>query len=116
MLFRTSVESEPSAFRPDTIALLAAALEDTLHQLGLLDRNDPNVTKIAKKIIELARLGERDPLRLRDRAIESLQSQECERAPARYAAEEGWRHADEALGLEEPNSDAITRRRDDRLS
>ena len=74
MLFRASVENEPSAFRPDMIAVLGTALEDTLHQLGLLDRNDPKVTKLAKRIIELARQGERDPIQLRDRAIESLWS------------------------------------------
>ena len=67
---RPSLENEPSAFRPDTIAVLATAFEDTLHHLRLLDRNDPAVTLVAKRIIELARQGERDPIRLRDGAIE----------------------------------------------
>ena len=57
-------------FGPETIAVLAAALEDTLYQLGLVDRNDPAVTMVAKTIIELARQGERDRIRLRDQAVQ----------------------------------------------
>ena len=52
---------EQEVFGPDTVAVLAAALEDTLRQLRLVDRNDPTVTMVAKAIIELARRGERDP-------------------------------------------------------
>jgi hypothetical protein len=59
-------------FGPDTVAVLAVALEDTLRQLGLVDRNDPAVTIVAKTIIELARRGERDPVRLREQAIQSF--------------------------------------------
>ena len=59
-------------FGPDTIAALATALEDALHRLRLTDRNDPAVTMVAKRIIELARQGERDPSRLRDQAIQSF--------------------------------------------
>ena len=62
------------AFGPETIALLAAALEDTLRALGLADRNDPAVTRVAKTIIELARLGERDPIRLRNLALASFRA------------------------------------------
>jgi hypothetical protein len=67
-----SDEHEPEAFRPDAIAVLAVALEDTLRQLRLVDRNDPAATKVAKKIIELARRGERDPIRLREEAVASF--------------------------------------------
>jgi hypothetical protein len=72
MPIRAPVESEPSTLGPDTIAVLATAFEDTLHHLRLLDRNDPAVTLVAKRIIELARQGERDPIRLRDGAIKSF--------------------------------------------
>ena len=47
-------------------------LEDAVRQLRLVDRNDPVVTMVAKTIIELARRGERDPIRLRDQAIQSI--------------------------------------------
>ena len=65
-------EREQEIFGPDTVAALAVALEDTLRQLRLVDRNDPAVTMVAKTIIELARRGERDPVRLRDQAIQSI--------------------------------------------
>jgi hypothetical protein len=72
MPIRPALQSEHVTFEPDTIALLAIALEDTLRQLRLVDRNDPTVTMVAKRIIELARRGERDPIRLRDQAIQSF--------------------------------------------
>jgi hypothetical protein len=72
MPIRPALESEHVTFEPDTIAVLAIALEDTLRQLRLVDGNDPAVTMIAKRIIELARRGERDPIRLRDQAIQSF--------------------------------------------
>ena len=52
--------------------MLGLALEDTLRRLRLVDRNDPAVTMVAKKIIELAKQGERDPIRLRDQAVASF--------------------------------------------
>jgi len=67
-----TIEHDQEVFGPDSIAALTAALEDALHQLRLTDRNDPAATIVAKRIIELARQGERDPIRLRDQAIQSL--------------------------------------------
>ena len=52
--------------------MLAAALEDAVRQLRLVDRNDPAVTMVAKTIIELARRGEHDPVRLSERAVRFL--------------------------------------------
>ena len=70
MSIRVPLESEQEFFGPDTIAVLATALKDALHHLRLLDRNDPTINKVAKRIIELALQGERDPTRLRDGAIQ----------------------------------------------
>jgi len=67
-----TIVHDQEVFGPDIIAALAAALEDALHRLRLTDRNDPVATIVAKRIIELARQGERDPIRLRDQAIQSL--------------------------------------------
>jgi hypothetical protein len=39
-----------------------------------MDRADPLNDLVAKKIIEIAKTGERNPSRLRDRALKSLQS------------------------------------------
>ena len=60
------------SFDPDEVALLVGAFESTLADLGLTNREDRVTVIVAKKIIELAKDGERDPDRLRDEAIKSL--------------------------------------------
>ena len=52
------------AFTPDEIKLLVTAFEETRKELGLVDREDPATLLAAKRIIELALQGERDPIRL----------------------------------------------------
>jgi len=42
--------------------------------LGLVDRNDPTVTILAKRIIELAKKGERDPAQLRKYVVDLFQA------------------------------------------
>jgi hypothetical protein len=54
------------------VELVTAAFEDTLRTLGLVDHTGLATEIVAKKIIELARQGECDPVRLRDRAVQSL--------------------------------------------
>jgi hypothetical protein len=63
---------ENQAFGPEEISILATAFEETLRSLRLVDRTDPVTNIIAKKIIELAQHGERDPIRLRDAVLKSL--------------------------------------------
>ena len=48
--------------------------EEALRTLRLANRSDPRTEIVAKKIIELAQRGERDPVRLRECAIRSLTS------------------------------------------
>jgi hypothetical protein len=60
------------AFDPDEVKVLTTAFEDTLVALGLIDRTDPATELVAKKIIELAKLGERDPVRLCQGAVKAL--------------------------------------------
>jgi hypothetical protein len=62
------------AFGPDEIKVLTAAYEEALRTLRLANRSDPKTEIVAKKIIELAQRGERDPVRLRECAIRSLTS------------------------------------------
>jgi hypothetical protein len=57
---------EPGVFQPEEVAALAHVFDDVLHTLGLVDRTDPVTTLVAKKVIELAQTGERDPDRLSD--------------------------------------------------
>jgi hypothetical protein len=61
-------------FRPEDITALTTALEDTLSALRLVDRNDPTVTMVAKRIIELAKHGERNPTRLRNFVVSQFQA------------------------------------------
>ena len=60
------------AFGPDQITLMATAFEDARTRLQLVDRTDPAAESLAKRIIELAQQGERDPIRLRERALQSI--------------------------------------------
>jgi hypothetical protein len=55
-----------SAFEPAAIEAMSAAFEDVCRDLGLAERTDPLRDLVAKKVIEFAQRGERDPARLRD--------------------------------------------------
>ena len=59
-------------FTPEEIAVIATAFEDTLSALGLVNRQDPAVTMVAKRIFELAKGGEHDPILLRDAVLKSF--------------------------------------------
>ncbi len=58
-------------FGPEEIEILASALDAVLRALRL-DRDDPATQVIAKRVIDLADLGELDPVRLRDHALEII--------------------------------------------
>ena len=59
-------------FEPEAVICMARAYEGALVALRLTDRQDPFTEIVAKKIIEIAETGERDPDRLRERALEEL--------------------------------------------
>jgi hypothetical protein len=61
-----------SAFNPEQISELAAAFEDALAALNLVDRTDPITELIAKVIIDCATKGEFDRVKLRDCAIAAV--------------------------------------------
>jgi hypothetical protein len=60
------------SFGPDEIEVLIAAFEDTLRRLRLAQREDAVTLTVARFIVELAKQGERDPIRLRDGALAAL--------------------------------------------
>src|SRR6516162_3829386 len=64
MPIRPLLEDERSAFGPDEINAITSAFEQTLRELRLVDRRDPAVAIVARRIIEFAKGGERDPARL----------------------------------------------------
>ena len=63
-----------AAFDPQAVKALAVAYEDACGVLRVIDNSDPRATIVAKKIIEHAQHGERDPIRLRDLVLIELQS------------------------------------------
>ena len=54
---------------------MTVAYEDVLRKLKLADRADPLTEIIAKKIIELAQTGDRDPKRLCEQALREIQGE-----------------------------------------
>jgi hypothetical protein len=66
------LKDQRHAFGPDEIKLLSTAFEEALRELRLVDRTDPATQLVAKRIIELAQQGERDPIRLREGAIKGI--------------------------------------------
>jgi hypothetical protein len=59
-------------FGPEDIKVLSSAFEEALRELRLVDRTDPATQLVARRIIELAQQGERDPIRLREGAIKGI--------------------------------------------
>jgi hypothetical protein len=60
------------SFAPDEVEALTAAFEDTLRRLRLAQREDPVTLTVARLILELAKRGERDPVRLREGVLAAL--------------------------------------------
>ena len=63
---------EGSAFGPEAIDYMAQAYEAALAKLGLANCDDAATRLIAEKIIEVVQTGERDPVRISERAIGEL--------------------------------------------
>jgi hypothetical protein len=59
-------------FEPEAIATMTSAYTDVCRSLGLRDRDQREANIVAKKIIEFAQRGERDPERLRDSVLQAL--------------------------------------------
>jgi len=57
---------------PEEIGRLTIAYEQILRTIGLVDRNDPIAEIIAKKIIEIAQTGVREPADISALAIKEL--------------------------------------------
>ena len=63
---------DSGAFNPRDIDEMTAAFESALAALNLVDRSDPITTLIAKTIINCAKTGSIERVRLRDCAIEAV--------------------------------------------
>jgi len=71
---RPLLTAEADAFGPEDVAALIAAFEASLRALRLVDRNDPAVLMVARRVIDLAKAGNRDPAALRDQVIKSFRN------------------------------------------
>ena len=63
---------DDDGFDPATIQSMSEALAGACRALGLVDRDDPATRLVARKVIELAQNGERDPARLEAGALDAL--------------------------------------------
>ena len=61
-----------AAFSPEDVSRMTAAYEAALRLLRLTDRTDPVTEIVARKIIEVTRLGEHDPPRICARTLKEL--------------------------------------------
>ena len=59
-------------FGPDEIRVMIAAYESALIDLSFTDRDDPLAELIAKSIVNVTATGERDPERIKERALNAL--------------------------------------------
>ena len=72
MPIRPLLESDEGVFGPDDVKVIAAVFDDLLRSLQLVDRSDPAVTMVAKLTLEVAKQGERDPIRLREKVMKLM--------------------------------------------
>jgi hypothetical protein len=64
------IQERGSAFDPEAISRMNVAYHAVLTELGLPDRQNSSTLMIARRIIELATLGERDPERMVTATVE----------------------------------------------
>ena len=61
-----------SGFDPETIRIMTTAYEAARDRLGLVDRSDPLTQLVARKVIEVAQTGVRDPDDLCERVVTAI--------------------------------------------
>jgi hypothetical protein len=72
MPIRELLRGEPLVYTPDDVAIIVQAFEQILRVKRLNDRSDPIVRLVAELTIEVARGGERDPLRLTETVLSRM--------------------------------------------
>jgi hypothetical protein len=60
------------SFGPEEIKVMTEAYEAALIDLGIVNRDDPITELIAKSIVNVTATGERDPLVVKERAVNAL--------------------------------------------
>jgi hypothetical protein len=73
-MFYSIIREQCASFEPEDISAMAAAYRAALGELGLLESDDAATRMVAKKVIELAAQGERDPARLKIATFAALRT------------------------------------------
>ena len=60
------------SYGPDEIKAMTAAYESALVEIGVAARDDPLTEMLAKSILTVTATGERDPEKLKERALHAL--------------------------------------------
>lgn len=60
---------QPGAFEPEEIAAMSVALEAALNEIGSAEQPEVMRERIAQGIMAAAKLGEHDPVRLREAGL-----------------------------------------------
>jgi hypothetical protein len=68
------------AFEPEAISTMTHAYAEVCRTLGLTERDRGATDAVAKKVIEFAQRGARDPGRLRDCVLQAMRGLNAEHA------------------------------------
>jgi hypothetical protein len=66
------IRAQSASFGPEVISAMAEAYHAALRELGLSESDDAATRTVAKRVVELAAQGERDPERLKTATLEAL--------------------------------------------
>ena len=66
------LQTHDHVFGPDEIEILTMAYDGVLRTVAVTNRDDPATIMVAQCIIELAKRGERDPVRLQVETLKAL--------------------------------------------
>ncbi len=67
-------ELQLEEFQPSQAEAISRAFDEVLEDLGLIERSDPVVTIVAKRVVEFAKQGELEPERLRGLVVTSFRA------------------------------------------
>jgi hypothetical protein len=67
------LKRQGGVFGPEDVAMLGQVFEDVMQTLSFIDRGDPMAAEmVAKKLVELATSGMRDPERLKATTVQAF--------------------------------------------
>jgi hypothetical protein len=66
------LKRQGGVFGPEDVAMLGQVFEDVMQTLSFIDHGDPTAEMVAKKLVELATSGMRDPERLKAITVQAF--------------------------------------------